>query len=148
MNLYSLVIGQVVDYTQGKVLGWFVLSYGARHLVLRGNFDLRWKTVSCGQLTPLTDNAVVRLSHNFGPLPSWRPSALLLSSGIENGMPSGRGTYEPSSNNPTISIGRCGFLNGSYQLSRRNQILMAGQPYTVSLQLQMPESPINRLVAA
>jgi hypothetical protein len=40
--------------------------------------------------------------------------------------------------------GRCGFMNGSLQLSRRNQILMAGQPYTVSLLLQMPESPINR----
>ena len=41
-------------------------------------------------------------------------------------------------------IGRCGFLNGSVVFSDRDPVLMTGQPYTVAIIIEMPESPINR----
>ena len=40
---------------------------------------------------------------------------------------------------------RCGFLNGTGLLSSSDApVLMAGQAYTVTVMLEMPESPVNR----
>lgn len=41
-------------------------------------------------------------------------------------------------------MGKCGFLNATVELSERNPVLMTGQPYTIMIQLEMPESPVNR----
>ncbi len=47
------------------------------------------------------------------------------------------------------TLGRCGYLNASVDLTVKpggeyaNGILMAGQPYLVAVELEMPESPPN-----
>ncbi|KAL3284779.1 hypothetical protein HHI36_018922 [Cryptolaemus montrouzieri] len=38
----------------------------------------------------------------------------------------------------------CSFPSGTVQLNQKQQLLMAGQPYKVFLDLEMPESPTNR----
>lgn len=44
----------------------------------------------------------------------------------------------------TASKGICSFPAAHVQLTKRQQLLMAGQPYKIHLDLDMPESPTNR----
>ena len=47
--------------------------------------------------------------------------------------------------NPCLSSpGPCGFLNTSLELDRRKHKLMVGQPYKISMTLEMPESSANQ----
>ena len=50
--------------------------------------------------------------------------------------------YEPCE----TSVLKCSYLNATHDLStnRRNQVLMTGQPYIISVILDMPESLTNR----
>lgn len=41
-------------------------------------------------------------------------------------------------------MGKCGFLNGSIQLGNPPPVLLTDQKYSLSLELEMPESNINR----
>ena len=41
-------------------------------------------------------------------------------------------------------MGKCGFLNGSIQLGNPPPVLLTDQEYSLSLELEMPESNINR----
>lgn len=38
----------------------------------------------------------------------------------------------------------CTFPSAHVELTKRQQLLMMGQPYKVELALEMPESPVNR----
>lgn len=40
--------------------------------------------------------------------------------------------------------GICSFPSAHVQLTKRQQLLMFGQPYKVHLELEMPESPTNK----
>lgn len=40
--------------------------------------------------------------------------------------------------------GLCSFPAAHVQLTKRQQLLMLGQPYKVFLELEMPESPANK----
>ncbi|KAJ1521444.1 hypothetical protein ONE63_003113 [Megalurothrips usitatus] len=40
--------------------------------------------------------------------------------------------------------GLCSFPTAHIQLTKRHQLLMAGQPYKIFVQLEMPESPVNK----
>lgn len=40
--------------------------------------------------------------------------------------------------------GICSFPSAHVELTKKQQILMMGQPYKVHLELEMPESPVNR----
>lgn len=40
--------------------------------------------------------------------------------------------------------GICSFPSAHVQLTKKQQLLMVGQPYKVNLQLEMPESPANK----
>ena len=42
--------------------------------------------------------------------------------------------------------GPCGFLNTSLELDGRRHKLMVGQPYKISMTLEMPESTANQVV--
>lgn len=42
------------------------------------------------------------------------------------------------------SKGICSFPSAHVQLTKKQQLLMVGQPYKVNLHLEMPESPTNR----
>ena len=41
-------------------------------------------------------------------------------------------------------MGKCGFLNGSIQLGNPPPVLLTDQEYSLSLELEMPESKVNR----
>ena len=45
------------------------------------------------------------------------------------------------------SPGPCGFLNTSLRLDTRRHRLMVGQPYRLSLSLELPESSENQVQA-
>lgn len=38
----------------------------------------------------------------------------------------------------------CSFPSAHVELTKRQQLLMMGQPYRVELVLEMPESPVNK----
>lgn len=38
----------------------------------------------------------------------------------------------------------CSFPSAHIQLTKRQQLLMMGQPYKVNINLEMPESPANK----
>lgn len=40
--------------------------------------------------------------------------------------------------------GVCSFPSAYVQLTKKQQLLMVGQPYKVNLHLEMPESPANK----
>lgn len=40
--------------------------------------------------------------------------------------------------------GMCSFPAAHVQLTKRQQLLMMGQPYRIHLELEMPESPTNQ----
>jgi seipin len=40
--------------------------------------------------------------------------------------------------------GICSFPQAYVQLTKKQQLLMVGQPYKVNLHLEMPESPTNK----
>lgn len=40
--------------------------------------------------------------------------------------------------------GICSFPSAHVQLTKKQQLLMVGQPYKVNLHLEMPESPANK----
>lgn len=40
--------------------------------------------------------------------------------------------------------GICSFPQAHVQLTKKQQLLMVGQPYKVNLHLEMPESPANK----
>lgn len=40
--------------------------------------------------------------------------------------------------------GICSFPSAHVELTKKQQLLMMGQPYKVHLELEMPESPVNK----
>ncbi|XP_070161639.1 seipin isoform X2 [Polyergus mexicanus] len=40
--------------------------------------------------------------------------------------------------------GKCSFPQANVRLTKRQQLLMVGQPYKINLHLEMPESPVNK----
>lgn len=42
------------------------------------------------------------------------------------------------------SKGICSFPNAHVELTKKQQLLMIGQPYRIQLELEMPESPVNK----
>lgn len=41
-------------------------------------------------------------------------------------------------------MGECNFPHAFVALTRRQQLLMVGQPYKVFIEIEMPESPVNQ----
>lgn len=43
-----------------------------------------------------------------------------------------------------VTKGICSFPSAHVELTKKQQLLMMGQPYKVHLELEMPESPVNK----